>query len=219
MKLYDKTKNLKHKFDGWENIEKNYSQAYQDLFVLTALNGKKDGTYLDIGAREPDFISNTYLLEQMGWTGVSIDIEDLGFNKLRRNTFLLANALTLDYEQVLANAPKQIDYLSIDIEPKTQTLECLKKLPLDKYRFSVITYETDFYDKSQGDRVSEQVRAESRKILQDLGYELIVGNVGNLGSHDLFEDWYVDPTVVSKETIDKLKVGDWNESAEKYMTI
>ena len=38
---------------------------------------------------------------------------------------------------------KQIDYLSLDIDPSEATLAALKKLPLDDYRFSVITYETE----------------------------------------------------------------------------
>ena len=43
------------------------------------------------------------------------------------------------------NYPKQIDYLSLDIDPSEATLAALKKLPLDEYRFSVITYETEVY--------------------------------------------------------------------------
>jgi hypothetical protein len=45
----DKFNSLKIKFPGSEEIERNYSEAYQDMFVLTMLNGKKEGTYLEIG--------------------------------------------------------------------------------------------------------------------------------------------------------------------------
>ena len=36
----DKYDLLKYKFPGSENIIENYSQTYQDMFVLTMLNGK-----------------------------------------------------------------------------------------------------------------------------------------------------------------------------------
>ena len=38
---------LRIKFKGSKDIVKNYSQFYQDVFVLTILNGKKQGQYLE----------------------------------------------------------------------------------------------------------------------------------------------------------------------------
>ena len=57
---------LKYKFIGYKNIEKNYSQTFQDMFVLTMLDGKKDGRYLEIGSADPYYGSNTALLEELG---------------------------------------------------------------------------------------------------------------------------------------------------------
>ncbi len=37
-------------------IKENHSQAYQDLFVLTMLGGKKNGRYLEIGGNHPQCI-------------------------------------------------------------------------------------------------------------------------------------------------------------------
>ena len=37
------------KFPGFGKIENNYSQCFQDLFVLKCLSGKRKGTYLEIG--------------------------------------------------------------------------------------------------------------------------------------------------------------------------
>ena len=56
--------NFKFKFSGLENIEQIYSQCYQDLFVLSCLNGKTNGTYLEIGAGRPFYGNNTALLAQ-----------------------------------------------------------------------------------------------------------------------------------------------------------
>jgi len=56
---------------------KNYSQANQDLFVLYFTNyiGKK-GFFVEIGAGDSLGISNTYLLEKIGWTGILVDPVD-----------------------------------------------------------------------------------------------------------------------------------------------
>jgi FkbM family methyltransferase len=54
--------------------DKNHSQANQDLFVLYFTNyiGKK-GFFVEIGAGDGVKISNTYLLEKIGWTGIIVD--------------------------------------------------------------------------------------------------------------------------------------------------
>ena len=56
---------------------KNHSQENQDLFVLYFTNylGKK-GFFAEIGAGDGVSISNTYLLEKIGWTGILVDPVD-----------------------------------------------------------------------------------------------------------------------------------------------
>jgi hypothetical protein len=60
----------------------------------------------------------------------------------------------------------------------------LEKINFDKYSFSVITYEHDFY----AGGVKE--REESRKILESYGYTRVVSDVMHNGL--VFEDWYVN---------------------------
>ena len=43
---------LKKSFSGVERVTQNYSQALQDIFVLT-MNGKENGTYVEIGGAHP----------------------------------------------------------------------------------------------------------------------------------------------------------------------
>ena len=59
-----KYKQMRYKFDGLEKVTRNYSQVYQDLFVLSMLDGKREGTYLEIGSADPYINSNTALLEK-----------------------------------------------------------------------------------------------------------------------------------------------------------
>jgi len=195
--------NLKFKFNNLDLIENNYSQAFQDMFVLTMLNGKKNGTYVEIGGDHGVIISNTYLLESVfDWDGVAFEIDEeraVGYNSIRKNKCTCTDALTVDYSQIFKQKgfSNQIDYLQLDIDPAVQTLNCLKKIPLDEYRFSVITYETDLYQ--DGPDFAE----ESREIFASYGYELVVKNVSNQGNP--FEDWYVDPSVVDKDLIEMFK--------------
>ena len=52
---------LRYRFKGSELLTEYYSQVCQDLFILSVLDGKRDGTYLEIGAYYPDFLNNTYI--------------------------------------------------------------------------------------------------------------------------------------------------------------
>jgi hypothetical protein len=192
---------LRYKFLGAEDIDNNYSQAFQDIFALSILNGKRNGTYVEIGGDHGVIINNTYLLEtEFDWTGISFELDQSkvdGYNELRKNKCTCADATTFDYKKLFEekNFPKQIDYLQVDIEPAWQTLNALKALPLDDYRFSVITYENDVY--KDGPDAGE----EAMEILLSKGYQLVVRNVANQGNP--YEDWYVDPTAVDSEIVNK----------------
>jgi hypothetical protein len=221
---------LRYPFAGAARIESNHSQAFQDIFVLSMLDGMTHGRYLEIGAHHPVRNNNTHLLhESYGWSGVSIDIDPKYSRKWRkrrpRSTLLIADALKINYAEGLSswfNAqpsrsvwarwlgrekttatrhdPGRIDYLQLDIEPSIHTLGVLNVLPLDSYRFSVITFETDAY---AGDF---RARDQSRECLTKHGYELIAADVSVLYppvSDELipFEDWWVDPQVVSRDKI------------------
>ena len=189
--------NLKTKFAGAENIENNWSQSMQDIFVMSMLDGKRNGVYVEIGADQPRVISNTYLLEKdFDWSGISFELDAdkvAFFNTIRENKCLCEDATLYDYKSLFqkSNYPKQIDYLQLDIDPAEGTLRALKALPLDDYRFSVITYETDVYS-SGADIQDEQI-----EILESHGYQLVAKNVKCEGNP--YEDWWVDPAIVSED--------------------
>ena len=189
--------NLKTKFAGAENIENNWSQSMQDIFVMSMLDGKRNGVYVEIGADQPRVISNTYLLEKdFDWSGISFELDAdkvAFFNTIRKNKCLCEDATLYNYKSLFEelNYPKQIDYLQLDIDPAEGTLRALKALPLDDYRFSVITYETDVYS-SGADIQDEQI-----EILESHGYQLVAKNVKCEGNP--YEDWWIDPAIVSED--------------------
>lgn len=199
-------------FPGIESVEHSYSQAWQDLFVLAMTQGKRNGTWLEVGACWPIFVNNTYLLSKFDWSGISIDIVDnsqLWALDRPNDKLTVADATAIDYEELLSDQPFQIDYLQLDIEPQQQTLEVLKKLPHNKHRFSVVTFETDCYIWD-----NQTLKQEARQIFADLGYKLVVADVVTK-ERDVygygrnkwlpFEDWYVDPTVVPADLIEKIQ--------------
>jgi FkbM family methyltransferase len=198
----DKYVNFALKFKGLDKIDYNYSHQYQDLFVLSILKGKRGGKYLEIGCADPFYGSNTALLEKMyGWDGISIDIkpdEVQKFKDKRSNHVICADATTLDYKKLcktLCVKENVIDYLQVDCEPPSRTFEILKMMPFDKYTFSVITFEHDYYLDQ-----TKSIRDLSREFLQSKGYVLAVGNV-SVNNDMPFEDWWIHPSCFDDDFI------------------
>jgi len=180
-------------------------RSSQEEFVLNVLNNKKEGHYVELGAAHSKNGSNTYRLEnEFDWKGVSFEIvpelhKEVSEN--RKNPCILGDARKFDYIKYFEenNFPNQIDYLQVDIDAGYDqtgrpvgtaytTLHGLISVPLNKYRFSVITFEHDanMYWKNTS------IRDIQREILDSLGYSLVV--------REIHEDWWVDPNVISLET-------------------
>jgi hypothetical protein len=218
--LYNSRKHtaLRYKFEGSEKIEQNYSEAYQDMFVLTMLNGKKNGTYLEIGSGHPTYGNNTYLLEKdFGWNGVSIDISEefvKSHNEQRNHTCILRDATVVNYEKLLTGLDigKDIDYLQIDCDPPAVSYKVLLSIPLETMRFGVITFEHDHYADPTGN-----YREKARKYLTSYGYVLFVSNISP-DKNRPYEDWFVHPDLINiYELKGLMSVDDSTKMAEDYM--
>lgn len=206
---------LKVPFENLQEIQQNFSEAYQDMFVLTMLDGKKEGTYLEIGSADPFKSNNTALLETVfNWKGVSVEYleqEASKFNENRRNKCIQADARDLDYAEILKDYGQDIDYLQLDCDPPEVTYQILEKIPFDLHRFAVITYEHDAY---QG---GTEYRIKSREFLSKAGYILVVGDIAP-DKNRAFEDWWVHPELVSKNILDKMiSISGQTKRADLYM--
>lgn len=172
-----------------------------DWFILEILKNKRDGIYVELGSAEPVNGSNTYSLEtKYDWHGLSIDLnEDLcnQFNDIRKSKAVCADALTFNYRKYFEdnNFPHQIDYLQVDVDGgydhagrsignPASSLLALISLPLNSYRFSVISFEHDALINYK----YASVRDAQREILDSLGYSLV--------QRHSYEDWWVDPEVI-----------------------
>ena len=197
-------------FPGIETLRENHSQAWQDIFILTMLGGKRSGLNILGGAAVPINNNNTCLLDRgFGWTGMTLELDSVHFplwkTERPNSKLLIADALAVNYAEALplwfGSAGGRLDYLQLDIDPSINTLGVLKRLPLDTWRFSVITFETDVYTQDF------RARDESRAILSANGYVPIAKDVSVMFSPVSpnpipFEDWWVDPQVVSPEMIE-----------------
>lgn len=205
-------KPLRLPFKGSNNIHGFNSQAGQDLFVLSVLDGMDGGIFLDIGCNEPKRINNTFLLEEKyGWKGILIDfmdyhIEDCKAKRRNDSIYIHGDATKVNYKKFLIEIGCNgiIDYMSLDIDG-IETLITLKSLPLSEYKIKVITFEHDSY------RFGNKIKDESRIYMQELGYFLLCPGVKSGGSE--YEDWYVHPDLVdmNRAMIMNLKNMEWSD--------
>ena len=204
-----------------QNLRKSKSQYRQDLFVLSQLDFKRNGYFVEFGATNGIDISNTYLMEkEFGWNGIlaeparcwhqalktnrgahietncvwrdsdsvldfnEVDNADLStinsfsstaFYKEARKSGKSYDVKTISLNDLLSkyNAPKQIDYLSIDTEGSE--LEILNNFDFSKHQFSVITCEHNF----------TSMREKIFTLLSSNGY------VRQFQELSKFDDWYV----------------------------
>lgn len=165
-----------------------YSQLGQDLKVLDFYKFKQDGYFIEIGAHNGVYLSNTYLLEKnYNWKGICIEPLPDTYQKLvhnRSSSICINKALfhtaglsvpfnacdaasgitekinchfeVLDYPQIFvetdtlnnvleqSNAPKFIEYLSIDTEGSEYDI--LSNVDFAKYTFGLIHVEHNYVE-------------------------------------------------------------------------
>lgn len=211
----DEYDRYKFKFNGIEDIEKNHSRHFQDMFVLSVLDGQRNGTFVEIGSGHPELFNNTLLLEKdFGWKGISLDNSERMchiFSRTRNTNIVLADAANTDYKALFKQhcLEQRIEFLRINSE--YASIEALKRIPFDKHEFSIIQF--------QHNAVwwGNDFKEESRKILSKIGYILMVSDVA-VDERSNYEDWWVHPDYVKSRS--EMKSSNkvnfaWNYMMEK----
>ena len=207
----------------FDNLPHSKSEIKQDIFVLTALNFKSKGYFVDFGATDGVSCSNTYLLEKkFNWNGIVVEPVKSWHDDLRKNRNVhvdfdcvwqssneqvdfwefrnrnralsgvssglrarikkrfdkqkkvySVNTVSLNDLLERYNAPRTIDYLSIDTEGTE--LEIIRNFDFNTYKFSVITIEHNYTSD----------REKQHELLASNGYKRVMKNVSQ------FDDWYV----------------------------
>lgn len=175
-------------------LEESFKSQYgQDKELLKLIGEKQNGFFVELGASDGIFLSNSYFFEkELGWTGLLIEPDPIAFKNLKENRknsfvsnaligsksgeeklFLLAGVVSgiikehpsywikknLNNDKILLktqllsdildefNCPKQIDFLSLDVEGFEYDI--LNTFPFYKYTFDYICVEHNAcYDSS-----------------------------------------------------------------------
>lgn len=211
----DQSDRYKFKFKDIDSIKNNYSRHFQDMFVLSILDGKRNGTFVEIGSGHPELFNNTLLLEkEFGWKGISLDNSERMchiFSRNRSSAVVLGDAANTDYKALFKQhcLEQRIDFLRINAEQAS--LAALKSIPFDKYEFSVLQF--------QHNAVwwGPDIRDESRKVLSKIGYILMVSDVA-VDEKSSYEDWWVHPDYAKiksdMQSSNKINFA-WNYTMEK----
>jgi hypothetical protein len=186
----------KFPFPDIESIDRNYSRHYQDMFVLSALDGKRKGTFIEIGSGDPFVFNNTALLEEkFDWTGLNIDIDERfahQHSRKRKSQILNADASQLDYNLLFKMncVERHTDFLRINAE--TSTLVALQKIPFHKHEFFVIQIQHNAC------WWGDELRERTREVLKGIGYVLAVSDVA-VNESDNYEDWWFHPQIAKNK--------------------
>lgn len=203
-------------------LERSQAEFRQDLFVLSQLNFRESGYFVEFGATNGVDFSNTHLLEkEFGWTGIlaeparswSTALEQnrtakidtrcvwkesgakLAFrealvgelstmehlaDKDRHSHARRFGGTTYDVETVSLNdllkdhnAPREIDYLSLDTEGSE--LDILNAFDFSKYDIRLITCEHNFTEN----------RERIHNLLVSKGYRRVFETL------EIVDDWYI----------------------------
>lgn len=174
------------------------SQAGQDTFAYIISGEDKEGFFVDIGCHDGFVHSNSYGLEQVGWSGLLVD-KERGICTQPRNSYIVYSDASKPNPDLLAayeSLPPIVNYLSVDCDD--DTFGALVAFPWDKVKCQTVTIEHDRY------RVGDGPRDHIRAFMKSIGYELVCADVVAPG-YGQFEDWWAHPVLSSARVRDLLR--------------
>jgi len=174
--------------------------SHQDLCVYLLLGDK--GYYVDIGSGNGEgapCASNTAWLEEMGWTGLLLDIDQKFIEEAKifrpNSKCIREDAFNVDYKKLFdrIGTPKVIDYLTIDVDPmgniQAPCVQAFAKFPFEDYDFKFLTIEHDLYNPHGP--FQKQIL---QNYMKNKPYRLFAEDVAlAYNGKRYLEDWYINP--------------------------
>ena len=118
-----------------KNLAGSRAQLLQDLFVLIARDRKRNGYFVEIGAGDGEFLSNTWLLEkQYGWTGILAEPNRAFVERIRAS-----RSATLDTHAVWNRTGERLAFVDVSGVRELSTLRQFQHA--DAYERQGETYE------------------------------------------------------------------------------
>ncbi len=116
-------------------LQRSKSQLHQDLFVLSVLDLKRNGFFVEFGATDGIGLSNTWLLEkEFGWSGILVEPARCFHQMLRQN-----RNCQIDTRVVFRNSKSRVEFVETPdaylsgISQISPTLKQRQKKSLTKY--------------------------------------------------------------------------------------
>lgn len=159
------------------NARRSNSQLFQDLFVLQTLHEKSAGYFVEFGAADGIFLSNTYLLErEYGWRGIVAE-PSLGWHApLQKN-----RGCSVDLRCVWGTSGKTLTF-SEALEPEFSTINEFKhsdhnarhRSNARQYNVTTVSFHdllSDHNAPSDIDYLSIDTEGSELEILKSLDFE------------------------------------------------
>lgn len=184
-------------FETTDFINDLGSGGMQDVYALVVFGKEYQGTFVDIGCRHPVLHNNTCLLEEYGWKGIAVDMQNFtdDWQKYRPNTkYFNSDAFAVNYldEFKSFGLESPIDFLSIDLENTGDRFNILKQIFETGYEFKSITIEHDAYCHD-----INQEKIPQREFLKERGYVLVK-------QCEVIEDFWINPNYISLDQYEVL---------------
>ena len=193
-----------------------YSQSNQDKWVVEFFKFKKNGYFIELGAYDGIQTSNTYYMEKnLEWKGICVEANPRVYQSLIKNrtskninvalneyvgecfftndkittTGVKVPCNTLNNILQECNCPKDIDYLSIDIEGYEYIV--LKDFNFKEWNIGLMTVEHNLY--CDGNERKDKLY----ELLTNNGFTSVVEDAPCLDKNTLYynkpyEDWYIN---------------------------
>ena len=180
LNVFPYIKNLNSVNQYIKNIPFSESQKNRvpmDLFVLQYLDFKKNGYFVEFGAANGKYISNTYLMEKkFGWSGILCEPGNIFQEELKKNRNCIIEKLC-----VWNKSNEQLEFIETNI-PEHSTITKFSFLDRmghtrkqgNRYKVSTITL-NDLFEKNKApheiDYLSIDTEGSEFEILENLNHD------------------------------------------------
>ena len=126
-------------FELYKEGKESYSQLKQDLLVSWILNEKTNGYFVEFGATDGVYLSNTYLFEKnYGWNGILCEPARVYHEALRNNRTSI-----IDTNCVYNNTGSKIEFLETEMDGLSTILSYSNDDSHATFRAKGYTYEAE----------------------------------------------------------------------------
>ena len=163
---------------GFENaFSISWSQGGEDLALLHAIVGKKDGLFIDVGAHHPSRFSVTRHFYQLGWSGVNVDANEeliAAFNYARPRDINLYAAVGMEPKYIFT-VFEEAAISTLDFEWREKFIneknKIAKEVEVEGRKLRSIL--DDFQPQKRIDLLSIDAEGSDLQVLQSLEFETL----------------------------------------------